>query len=91
MHCVVLHCLKKGVFVLLAMGISWLGTALAVQAENGSSQALMSLVVPANEFNTITHQKPNRQASQAAEYDPDTKAIMLQQTRGVTCQIWMEL
>ena len=66
--------------------------ALPAQAESGSAQSLMFLVVPPNGNNLMTGAlSDGSPSSSVAGYKADTNLNMVQRIGNVTYRIWMSL
>lgn len=73
---------------LLGLGV---GLWQPVHAESGSSQAVMSLIVPANETNTMLNATGGLNNSASTAYSSDTTVSVLQNSDGIVYQVWMAI
>lgn len=79
--------LLAGMMFLLGVGFT-----MPVQAESGSSQAILSLFVPPNDTNMMAVKAPTPQnASMFNRYDDDTSISLTQQSEGVTYKVWVAI
>jgi|GEM_PF-3251596 len=68
------------------------GFMIPAYAENGSSQAVMSLFVPPSDMNLVAAKAPTPQnASLFNRYDEDTNISLTQKTGGITYRVWVAI
>jgi hypothetical protein len=85
--------LKRLKYGFLAVFLIMVGFNLQSYAEGGSSQAVMSLIVPASDFNMMVKKTPDMQnMSSANRYNNSEQNIsVLQKESGVTYRVWVAI
>lgn len=73
--------------ILLGFGLA---IPLQAQAEGGSNQASLSLIVLPNDINMTTTVNASQNTT-SLTYDADTNVSVLQKTDGVTYQVWVAI